>query len=139
MSAALLQGWATLASQVPWLVALWLMVLGSIFGSFLNCAVDRLPRGRSLRTPPSECDSCHTRLGWPDLVPVFSWLALRGRCRHCGADVPVRNTLLEVATTLTPLLAYLWLGLSGGLFLATLSGWALLALLVFLPTLAGRR
>lgn len=83
--------------QLPWFWPLWGAVLGSIAGSFLNCARYRLPRGESLRNPPSRCPSCQTRLTVPDLVPVFSYLALRGRCRHCKAPIPAGSLWVEVA------------------------------------------
>lgn len=72
-------------------------VMGLVIGSFLTVVVDRVPRGGSIMAPPSTCGSCDTRLTAPDLVPVVSWLALRGRCRHCGTPIGVEPIVIEVA------------------------------------------
>jgi leader peptidase (prepilin peptidase)/N-methyltransferase len=71
---------------------------GLIVGSFLNVVVYRLPRGESLMRPRSRCPSCGTQLRTVDNIPVVSWLALRGRCHHCGAPVSARYPLVELAT-----------------------------------------
>ncbi len=70
-------------------------LLGAIVGSFGNVVVYRLPRGESIAHPGSRCPSCGRRLGVVDLVPVLSWLALRGRCRSCGASISARYPLVE--------------------------------------------
>lgn len=71
-------------------------VLGASVGSFINLATDRLPNGGSLVTPRSFCDGCQRSLGPFDLVPILSYIWLRGRCRHCGVRIPVRNLLVEL-------------------------------------------
>ena len=81
-------------------------ILGTAFGSFLNVVIDRLPAGKSLAYPPSSCDACQRRLSWPDLFPVFSYLILRGRCRHCRAKIPQRVFWVELGTGL--LVAFLF-------------------------------
>lgn len=73
-------------------------VTGLAIGSFLNVVVYRVPRRLSLVSPPSACPACGTRLTALDMVPVLSWLALRGRCRHCGAPVSARYPVIELAT-----------------------------------------
>jgi leader peptidase (prepilin peptidase) / N-methyltransferase len=71
---------------------------GLIVGSFLNVVVHRLPRGESLVHPGSRCPSCGTPIKPYDNVPVLSWLALRGRCRRCGARISARYPLVEATT-----------------------------------------
>lgn len=73
---------------------------GSVYGSFLNVVVHRLPREESLVTPRSCCPRCKTPIAWYDNVPVLSWLILRGRCRKCGKSISVRYPLIEGATGL---------------------------------------
>lgn len=85
---------------------------GISIGSFLNVCIDRLPARKSLVTPPSGCDACGKRLTARDLVPVFSYLWLKGRCRFCGAKIPVRVLLVEVITGLLFFLAFWRFGLS---------------------------
>ncbi|MQY81634.1 MAG: prepilin peptidase [Dehalococcoidia bacterium] len=87
-------------------------VLGTAFGSFLNVCIDRLPVGKSILHPPSHCDSCQHRLSPVDLVPVFSYLWLRRRCRYCGAPIPPRPFWVELGTGLLFALSYWYLGLS---------------------------
>lgn len=73
-------------------------VLGLLIGSFLNVCIYRLPNEESIVTPPSHCGSCGHQLGALDLVPVFSWLFLKGKCRYCGAKVSARYALVELLT-----------------------------------------
>jgi len=72
-------------------------VMGLLVGSFLTVVVDRVPRGGSVVAPPSACGACGSRLTFLDLVPVFSWLALRGKCRHCGNPIGKEPLILEIA------------------------------------------
>ena len=73
-------------------------VFGLLIGSFLNVVVYRLPRAMSIARPPSHCPACDTQLSALDNIPVLSWLALRGRCRHCGAAISPRYPVVELAT-----------------------------------------
>ncbi len=73
---------------------------GLLFGSFLTVVVDRVPRGASIVSPGSACGNCGLRLGFRDLVPVFSWLALRGKCRRCRTDIGKEPLVLELVTSL---------------------------------------
>lgn len=74
--------------------AVFLTILGLTFGSFVNAAVWRIHqrRARTLLNDRSECIHCHHKLAWFDLIPVFSWIALRGRCRYCNK--PIEDTPL---------------------------------------------
>ncbi|MBK5332988.1 MAG: prepilin peptidase [Ilumatobacteraceae bacterium] len=73
---------------------------GLLFGSFLTVVVDRVPRGASIVSPGSACGNCGLRLGFRDLVPVFSWLALRGKCRRCRMNIGKEPLILELLTGL---------------------------------------
>ena len=83
-------------------------LLGVAIGSFLNVGIDRLPAGRSLVYPPSQCDACQHRLSPKDLIPVFSYLWLRGHCRYCGARIPRRVPLVEILSGIFFFLAFWW-------------------------------
>ncbi len=74
------------------------LVLGLLVGSFLNVVIGRLPKGESIVFPPSRCPHCRHPLGPADLVPVLSYLALRGRCRYCGGPISPRYPLVEALT-----------------------------------------
>ena len=74
-------------------------LLGMAVGSFLNDVIDRLPNNESLILPPSHCPSCQRRLTVRDLIPIFSYLWLRGRCRYCQAPIPRRILWVEAGTS----------------------------------------
>ncbi len=109
---------ATLGQPAIWLP--FSALLGLLIGSFLNVVAARLPimmehawqedclalqdlpaqprPAFNLAVPRSHCPACQRGLAWHDLVPVASWLWLRGRCRHCTAPIAVRYPVVEVAT-----------------------------------------
>jgi leader peptidase (prepilin peptidase) / N-methyltransferase len=88
------------------------VLIGLVIGSFLNVVIDRLPAGQSLAFPPSHCPSCQRRLTKVDLIPVVSYLRLKGRCRVCASPIPARIFWVELTTGLAFGLLYLYLGLS---------------------------
>lgn len=75
-------------------------IIGICIGSFLNVCIDRLPSGGSIVNPPSHCPNCERRLKRIDLIPVASYLWLRGRCRYCRTSIPRRILVVEVGTGL---------------------------------------
>jgi len=90
-------------------------LLGLAVGSFLNVCIDRLPRNESIVNPPSHCPVCRQKLAAKDLIPVFSYLRLRGRCRYCQTAIPRRLFGVELATALIFALLYWHYGLSPAL------------------------
>jgi leader peptidase (prepilin peptidase)/N-methyltransferase len=99
-----------------WVGAIIAFVYGTAVGSFLNVCIARLPSDESIISPPSHCPKCQTKLKWSDLVPLFSFLFLRRRCRYCGAPISWRYFVVESVTGL--LFAGTWLryGLSVDFF-----------------------
>jgi len=85
-------------------------LLGSILGSFLNVCIYRLPRSESIVSPPSHCPRCGKRLAPLDLLPVFSYLLLRGRCRYCESAISRRYPLVEMLTGVVFAVAYFYFG-----------------------------
>ena len=75
-------------------------LLGLLFGSFLNVCISRLPAHRSVIAPRSHCNSCGNLIRWYDNIPIFSWIALQARCRHCDAIIPWRYPAVELLTGL---------------------------------------
>ena len=102
-------------------------LLGLVAGSFLATLVIRWPEGKAL-SGRSRCDSCGAGVAWADLVPLLGWLALKGRCRACGAAIDPRHPLFELMAAAIGLLAMLAVPGPQGLWGAVL-GWVLLALL----------
>ncbi len=83
-------------------------VLGLAVGSFLNVVIHRVPAGKSLVRPASACPECGHAIRWHDNMPIVSWLALRGRCRDCGASISARYPLVEAATATAFALVAWW-------------------------------
>jgi len=91
-------------NQDMWLALFFL--LGAAVGSFINVIADRLPAGKSIISPPSHCTDCKRELSAKDLIPIFSYLWLKGRCRYCGATIPRRLLWVELGTAI--LFAFLY-------------------------------
>ncbi len=108
------------------LEALIAFVAGLLIGSFLNVCIHRMPKDLSVVRPRSYCPACKALIRWYDNIPLYSYVALRGRCRHCGARIPWRYPLVELLTGLAFFLVVWKLGLS----LAALKFCLLSALLI---------
>ena len=91
-------------------LALLVIVLGLAVGSFLNVCIYRLPREMSAACPPSYCPNCGQALQIKDLVPLFSYLFLKGRYRCCGAKISLRHPLVELFTAAAFLVFYFCFG-----------------------------
>jgi prepilin signal peptidase PulO-like enzyme (type II secretory pathway) len=78
------------------IVAMAAAAFGLAFGSFANAAIDRLTSGRSLQGR-SGCDACGRELRAIELVPILSYMALRGRCATCAAPIGMRTPAVEAA------------------------------------------
>ena len=72
-----------------------IFIFGITIGSFLNVCIYRLPLGESVVTAPSHCMTCGRKLRWYDMVPVFSWLVLGGKCRNCKSEISVQYPIIE--------------------------------------------
>ena len=96
------------ASLITFLIAL----IGLSLGSMATLVSYRLPRGMKVGMVRSQCTACRTPLGIRDLFPLLSWLAARGKCRHCGATISVRYPLIELATMAATLAVYFRYGVT---------------------------
>lgn len=75
-----------------------LFILGISIGSFLNVLIDRLPRGEKIFKDRSHCESCKQDLKWYDLIPLFSFIQLRGKCRYCKSPIGWYYPIVELIT-----------------------------------------
>lgn len=90
----------------------YVFLLGSIIGSFLNVCILRLPAGQSVVTGRSHCPHCGHTLSFFEMIPVFSFLLLRGRCKNCHARISIQYPLVEFLTGTAYLLSVLRFGFS---------------------------
>ncbi len=102
----------TLTAELQVLAGICLFFLGLSVGSFLNVCIYRIPLEKSVVSPPSSCPECNTRLTAMDLIPVLSYITLKGRCRYCKAKISARYPLIELLTGLVYLAVYLKYSLS---------------------------
>ena len=77
---------------LPYIV---IFIFGITIGSFLNVCIYRIPLHESIVTAPSHCMTCGKKLKWYDMVPVFSWLVLGGKCRNCKSKISVQYPIIE--------------------------------------------
>lgn len=83
-----------------------IFLFGLIVGSFLNCIIYRLEKGESFLKGRSYCPHCKHILTWLDLIPIFSYLILKGRCRYCQEKISLQYPLVELSTGILFLLIY---------------------------------
>jgi leader peptidase (prepilin peptidase)/N-methyltransferase len=112
-----------------WFPPLIIFVSGTVFGSFFNVVIHRLPRGESLVLPGSHCPHCGRAIRWWDNIPLVSFLLLGGRCRYCRRPISWRYPAVELVTGLLLTAAWLRFGPSGE-WLAWLTASLLTLLLV---------
>lgn len=113
-----------------WSVLLYICIFlyGIVIGSFLNVCIYRIPMKQDIVKVRSHCMTCGYQLKWYDLVPLFSYLCLRGKCRKCGAKISPQYPLIEAANGLLYVLVFLIKGVNVDSLLYCLLFSALLAL-----------
>ena len=95
-------------------------IYGIVFGSFFNVVGLRVPKKESIVSPPSHCTTCDRKLGFLDLVPVFSYVFLKGKCRKCGSKISPIYPFMEFVTGVLFALSFYMLGFSAELVVAIL-------------------
>ncbi|HEX9503792.1 MAG TPA: prepilin peptidase [Patescibacteria group bacterium] len=110
----------------------FIFIFGLIIGSFLNAVIYRLKSGESFLFTRSHCPSCKHELAAQDLVPLFSFLLLRGRCRYCSKKISWQYPLIELSTAVSFIL--LALNLESGIW--NLEFYYLLTVICFLIVIA---
>ncbi len=111
-------------------VYITVFLFGIVIGSFLNVVIYRVPKNENIVVVNSHCMNCGYELSWYDLVPIFSWLALRGKCRVCGDKISVQYPLIEALNGVLYIIVFHYYGLSIESLLYCLLFSALLALSV---------
>jgi leader peptidase (prepilin peptidase)/N-methyltransferase len=100
---------------------------GLALGSFINVLIDRLPRGESVVFVRSHCDWCRRTLSWYELIPIFSYLVQRGRCRRCRHRLSLQYPVVEIVSALLLITLYRVLLGNATAFIA----WGVIALSLF--------
>ena len=111
------------------------LVFGLCIGSFLNVIIYRLPRRKPYVFTRSQCTSCGKNLNVLDLIPVFSWIFLKGKCRYCDSPVSIRYPFVELTTSILFLLSLEssgWIDDSLPVEFFVVSGWILFSYLIVL-------
>ncbi len=96
-------------------------ISGTVFGSFFTLAVHRIPKHQDITHERSYCPKCNHKLQFLDLIPVFSYIFLGGKCRYCGEKIRPRYLILEICSGLIFLLLALHRNIN---FLSTIEEWA---------------
>ena len=104
-------------------MSIFIFLLGTIIGSFLNVCIYRIPREESILYPSSHCPNCGTPLHWYDLIPILSYILQRGKCRYCRESISLQYPVIECLNGLLYLVIYNKFGLSMDfIFYATIFG-----------------
>ncbi|ROQ30753.1 prepilin peptidase [Gallaecimonas pentaromativorans] len=140
-----------LLGREPLWLAVFVFIFGLLVGSFLNVVIYRLPvmlerrwkkesrellgldhshdsQPFNLMVPRSHCPKCHSPVAWYDNIPLFSWLLLRGRCRHCKVSIAARYPLVELVAGLMSAAVAWHFGATVLMLAALLFTWILLTL-----------
>ena len=78
------------------LLYILIFIMGTVFGSFFSLAIYRIPKNQDITHKPSYCPNCHHKLGFLDLVPIFSYIFLLGKCRYCKEKIRPRYIIYAI-------------------------------------------
>ena len=120
------------------LIEIIFFAIGASIFSFLNVIIYRLPRGMQFSFGKSMCTTCKHELARKDLIPIISWVSLRGKCRYCGAKISARYTIVEILGGVSAVVCTLCIGINLWALLAfLLSGVIVTALYILYDKLRG--
>ena len=87
-------------------------ILGSIWGSFTNVCIYRIPKNEGVTKGRSFCPSCKNKIQWFDNLPILSFVILKGKCRHCGNNINIQYLIVELINSISFLAIYYFFGLT---------------------------
>lgn len=99
------------------MIATFIFIMGTIFGSFMNVCIHRMPKNESIIKNRSHCPKCGSLIGWFDNIPILSFILLRGRCRNCKERISFRYAVVEIISGLVYLALYLRFGITINFFI----------------------
>ena len=94
------------------IIIIFLFILGTILGSFYTVVGTRVPKNESIIKPGSHCEHCHHSLKWYELIPIFSFIIQKGKCRKCHHKLSLLYPLSELLTGILFAISYIMLGYS---------------------------
>ena len=94
------------------MIAVYVFILGLMFGSFFNVVGMRLSNNESIVFPGSHCEKCNHKLKWYENIPLFSYILLKGKCSHCHTKISVWYPATELFTGMLFLISYYTFGIS---------------------------
>jgi len=100
------------SAEFQMFMMVFITLFGLCFGSFLNVCIYRIPLGQSILNPPSSCPNCKSRLKAKDMIPVLSYIMLKGKCRYCKTPVSIQYPAVELFTAAVWLVIYIRYGFS---------------------------
>ena len=103
---------------MEYLYLICFFILGLVFGSFFCCVGLRLSTNLSFIKGRSYCDKCHHDLVWYDLIPIISYITLKGKCRYCKQKISILNPFIELVSAILFTISYYSFGLSIELLLS---------------------
>ena len=113
------------------LIEIIFFAIGASIFSFLNVVIYRLPKHRGFTKGKSMCTTCGHELSYNDMIPIISWVSLKGKCRYCGAKVSARYTVVEALGGAAAVAVTLLLGINWKALLAFIVS-GILAVVVFI-------
>ena len=100
----------TIAEEIGLYIIIFLY--GIVIGSFVNVLIYRLPKHENIAVEHSHCMSCGHKLGWYDLVPLLSYIFLKGKCRYCKAKISLQYPLIEAVNGVGYVVIFYFAGLN---------------------------
>lgn len=97
---------------------IWFFVVGCVLGSFYGVVGGRLPEGKSIIKPRSHCSKCKHVLSWYELIPIFSYVIQKGKCRNCKANISILYPIIELINGLLFSISFFCFGFSRELIIA---------------------
>jgi prepilin signal peptidase PulO-like enzyme (type II secretory pathway) len=91
-------------------------IIGLFVGSFLNVLADRLPRNESPIGGRSHCENCKKTLAWYDLIPLASFISLKGKCRYCHTSLSIYYPIIEIITGVLFVLSFLFVNRDSSMY-----------------------
>lgn len=91
---------------------IFIFIMGLLVGSFLNVCIYRIPVAQSITYPPSHCTNCKTRLKPIDLIPIFSYLFCKGKCKYCEDKISPQYPFIEILNGFIYILIFIIFGYS---------------------------